>query len=69
MLIDVARAFALREQVDEAADALTRAEAIGAGYVRDSDRARRVIAELLAAGDRVPTALADLAARLDGGPG
>lgn len=66
MLIDVARAFALRERVDEATDALARAEAISAGYVRDSDRARHVLAQLLAAGDPPPTALADLATRLDG---
>lgn len=64
MLIDVARAFALRQQVDEAAGALAKAEAIGAGYVRDSDRARQVIRDLLAMGGCPPAALADLAARL-----
>ena len=64
MLIDVARAFALREQVDEAVNALAQAEAIGAAYVRDSDRARRVIADLLAAADQPPAALTALAVRL-----
>jgi len=66
MLIDVARAFVLREQVDGAVDALARAEAIGAAYVRSSDRARRVIADLLAA-DQPPAALAALTARLAAG--
>jgi transcriptional regulator with XRE-family HTH domain len=66
MLINVARAFTLREQVEEATDALARAEAIGAAHVRNSDRAREVIADLLELHDPPPTALADLQARLVG---
>jgi hypothetical protein len=85
MLVDIARAFALREQVAEAVDALERAESASAAFVADSDRARQVIRDLLArgqrsprgdlapdeqpAGDPVTTSLAELAARLDAGPG
>jgi hypothetical protein len=64
MLVDVARAFALREQVDEAADALDRAEAACAAYVRDSDRARQLVRDLLALRPPGPPALGRLAARL-----
>jgi transcriptional regulator with XRE-family HTH domain len=71
MLIDVARAYTLRQQIDEAVGALLRVESIGAGFLRDSDRARQVVADLLALDAPVPTELADLAdlaARQDGGP-
>jgi hypothetical protein len=68
MLIDVARAYTLRQQIDKALDALMRVESIGAGFLRDSDRARQVVADLLALDALVPTELADLAARQDGGP-
>jgi hypothetical protein len=68
MLIDVARAYTLRQQIDEAVDALMRVESIGAGFLRDSDRARQVVADLLALDAPVPTELTDLAARQDGGP-
>jgi hypothetical protein len=64
MLVDVARAFALREQVDEAADALDRAQAACAAYVQDSDRARQLVRDLLAHGSPAPPALSRLAARL-----
>jgi Helix-turn-helix domain len=69
MLIDIARAFALREQVDGAVDALAKAEAIGAAYVRDSERARQVVTDLLALADPAPAGLAELAVRLGAAPG
>jgi transcriptional regulator with XRE-family HTH domain len=65
MLIDVARAFALRGQVAEAVDALERAESVSAAFVRDSDRARQLIRDLLAMGQR--TAWKDTAAELASG--
>jgi transcriptional regulator with XRE-family HTH domain len=68
MLIDVARAYTLRQQIDEALDALMRVESIGAGFLRDSDRARQVVADLLALDAPVPAELADLAPRQGGGP-
>jgi transcriptional regulator with XRE-family HTH domain len=68
MLIDVARAYTLRQQVDEAVDALLRVESIGAGFLRDSDRARQVVADLLALDAPVPTELTDLVAPQGGGP-
>jgi transcriptional regulator with XRE-family HTH domain len=64
MLIDVARAFALREQAGDATAALLQAESAGGGHIRDSDRAGQVIDMLLALTDPPPTALAELAARL-----
>jgi hypothetical protein len=65
-LIDVARAYALREQVDDAVRALAAAEAEGACYVTASGRAREVVADLLALSQPPPRALADLQARLAG---
>jgi hypothetical protein len=65
-LIDVARAYALREQVDEALRALAAAEAEGACYVTASGRAREVIAGLLVLSQPPPRALADRQARLAG---
>jgi hypothetical protein len=64
MLVDVARAFAIREQVSDAADALVRAESVCAAYTLDSDRARQVVRDLLARGRPVPAALGRLAARM-----
>lgn len=64
VLIDVARAHTLREQADQAAEALAAAAAIGPGYVTGSERAREVMASLLALRRPPPTALADLRARL-----
>jgi transcriptional regulator with XRE-family HTH domain len=64
MLIDVARAHALRGQAEEAATALGKAEAIGGGYLASSDRAREVVRRLLGSGGPVPAAIAGLAARL-----
>jgi transcriptional regulator with XRE-family HTH domain len=68
VLIDLARAYALRDQVAEATDALLRAEALGACLQRDRDRACQVIRELLAR--RTPAAgeLAALAERLGAVP-
>ena len=63
-LIDVARAHALRGQVDEAVGALAAAEALGSRYVAGSSRARAVIADLLGRAQPPPRALADLQARL-----
>jgi hypothetical protein len=67
MLIDVARAHALRDQAGPAADALARAESLCPAYVRDSDRARQLVRELLAGRPPVPPALSHLAARLGTG--
>jgi hypothetical protein len=64
MLVNVARAHALRGQLDPAARALLQAEAAGPGYLRDSDRVRELIAALLKLCDPPPAALTDLAARL-----
>jgi tetratricopeptide (TPR) repeat protein len=68
MLIDVARAHALRQQVDEATRALLQAEILGPGRLRDRDRARQVIRELLAMRQPVPLALAQLASRMGAFP-
>ena len=68
MLIDVARAYALRRQVAEATEALLRAEALGPCQVRDRDRARQVIGELLAMRTPPPVNLAALADRMEAGP-
>jgi hypothetical protein len=64
MLVDVARAFAIREQVGDAADALVRAECACAAYTRGSDRARQLVRDLLALGQPVPAGLGRLAARM-----
>jgi len=64
MLVDVARAFRLREQGTEAVGALLRAESVSPAYVHDSDRAARVVAELLDLCDPPPEELTRLAGRL-----
>lgn len=64
MLVDVARAHALRGQAAAAAQALARAEGISAGYLIASDAAQRVVRDLLAGAEPVPAAVAELAARL-----
>jgi transcriptional regulator with XRE-family HTH domain len=63
MLIDVARAFALREQTEEALGALLRAESASAVYLRESDRAGQLITDLLEQADPPPAELIQLAAR------
>jgi hypothetical protein len=63
MLIDVARAFALSEQVDKATAALKRAMELGPCQVRDHDRACQVIGELLTIRTPPPRALIALAKR------
>lgn len=68
MLIDVARAYALRQQVEEATNALLRAEVLGPCRLRDRDLACQVIRELLTMRDPAPFALVCLAARMEGGP-
>jgi transcriptional regulator with XRE-family HTH domain len=65
MLIDVARAHALRRQLLAAVDALLRAEALGPWPPRDRGRACQVVRELLAVGDPAPWALTRLATRMD----
>lgn len=69
MLIDVARAYALRDQVEEATAALLRAEELGLRQVRDRDRARRVISDMIPMRTPPPAALGALAARLAGSAG
>jgi hypothetical protein len=64
MLVDVARAFAIREQVGDAADALVRAESVCAAYTLDSERARQLVRDLLALGQPGPAGLGRLAARM-----
>jgi hypothetical protein len=68
LLIDLARAHALRQQVDEATAALLQAEALGPCQVRDADRARQVIRDLLAMSEPAPLALARLATRMQAFP-
>jgi transcriptional regulator with XRE-family HTH domain len=68
LLIDLARAHALRQQVDEATAALLQAEALGPCRIRDMDRARQVIRELIAMGQPASPALARLASRMQAYP-
>jgi hypothetical protein len=63
MLVDVARAHALRGQAEDAAAALDRAASADPGFIRDSEPAARLIRDLLALRDPPPAA-ARLAARL-----
>ena len=67
VLIDVARAYALRKQVCEAVQALTRAEELGPWADRDVSRARQVISDLMALDGAPPAALTMLASRLSAG--
>jgi tetratricopeptide (TPR) repeat protein len=62
VLIDVARAYLLRQQTAEAAEAIAAAAALGVRYVRDSARAHEVITSLVALRQPAPIALADLQA-------
>jgi tetratricopeptide (TPR) repeat protein len=62
MLIDVARAYALRQQVDEATAALTRALELGPGQARD--QAGQVIGDLLSMHTPPARSLLALADRL-----
>ncbi len=64
MLIDVARAYGLRGQVDEATEALARAAECGPFSGRDQDRASKLVRELMAARTPPPAALAALAERI-----
>ncbi len=64
MLVDVARAFALRDQVTEAVAALLSAESVSASYVHASDRAAQVVRDLIGLRDPPPAELTRLAARL-----
>jgi transcriptional regulator with XRE-family HTH domain len=67
VLIDVARAYALRKQVGEAVQALTQAEALRPWADRDVSRARQVISDLMALDGAPPAALTLLAGRLSAG--
>ena len=64
MLIDGARAHAMRRQVSEAVAALLRAEAVQPGRLKDARRVRQVLTDLLAIADPVPESLHELAARM-----
>jgi transcriptional regulator with XRE-family HTH domain len=64
VLIDVARAYALRSQVDQAAEALLQAESLCPWPVRDRDRAAQVVRQLLAAARPPSGQLLALAGRL-----
>jgi hypothetical protein len=64
MLIDVARAYALRDQVHEATAALLRAAELEPCQASDRDRAREVIRELLTMHTPPPRALTALAERM-----
>jgi hypothetical protein len=64
MLIDVARAHALRGQVAEATRALLQAAERGPWQLRERERARQVVSDLLAAGDPAPAELVALAGRI-----
>ncbi|HEY1640345.1 MAG TPA: helix-turn-helix transcriptional regulator [Streptosporangiaceae bacterium] len=68
MLVDVARAFALRDQVTEAVAALLQAESVSASYVHDSERAARVARDLTGLRHPPPAELTRLAARLAAPP-
>jgi transcriptional regulator with XRE-family HTH domain len=68
LLIDLARAHALRRQVEEATAALLQAEALGPCRMRDLDRTRQVIRELLAMRQPAPPALDRLASRMQAQP-
>ena len=68
MLVDVARAFALRDQVTEAVAALLHAESVSASYTRDSERAAQVARDLIGLRHPPPAELTRLAARLAAPP-
>jgi tetratricopeptide (TPR) repeat protein len=63
MLVDVARAHALRGQAEDAAAALDQAAAVDPEFVRDSEPATRLLRDLLARSSPPPAAVR-LAARL-----
>jgi transcriptional regulator with XRE-family HTH domain len=64
MLIDVARAYALRGQVAEATRALLQAAERGPWQPRERERACQVVSDLLAASEPAPADLADLASQI-----
>jgi len=64
VLIDVARAYALRKQVSEATCALLRAEELSPWQDRDMQRACQVITSLLATDGTAPANLTALASRV-----
>jgi hypothetical protein len=68
MLIDVARAYAMREQVDEATAALLRAADLGPGQVHDRERACHLIRDLLTMRNSPRRALLALADRMTAAP-
>lgn len=68
MLIDVARAYALRQQVDAATAALARAADLGLGEPRDRETACEVVRDLLALPTPALPSLAALANRLSALP-
>jgi hypothetical protein len=64
MLIDVARAHALRGQVAEATRALLQAAERCPWQIRERERALQVVSDLLAAHDPAPAELVALAGRI-----
>jgi hypothetical protein len=68
MLIDIARAYAMREQVDEATAALLRAADLGPAQFHDRERACYVIRDLLTMRNSPRRALLALAERLSAAP-
>ncbi len=68
MLIDVARAYAMREQVDEATAALLRAADLGPGRAGDRERACHLIRDLLTMRNSPRRALLALADRMASAP-
>jgi hypothetical protein len=64
MLIDVARAHALRGQVAEATQALLQAAERGPWQPRERERACQVVSDLLAACDPAPSDLVSLASQI-----
>jgi tetratricopeptide (TPR) repeat protein len=68
MLVDVARAYALRQQVDEATAALARAVEVEPDRPADHDRTRQVIGELLGVHTPPPLPLVALAERVGAVP-
>jgi tetratricopeptide (TPR) repeat protein len=68
LLIDVARAYALREQVDEATAALLRAADLGPPQFRDRERAGHVIRDLMTMHNPPRRALLSLAERMGAAP-
>ena len=64
VLIDVARAYALRSQADQSTEALLQAENLAPWPPRDRDRAVQVVRQLLVADGQASGQLLAMAGRL-----